>query len=183
METKRCRYRWDQCENEALPGLSRCQPCLDRERENDAKRRLNGGQKRKNEAYFRTPHGRAMKQARIAKRRGALWVLYDAHKIFQEHEYTCYLCGLKFEGPEMLTKEHVIPISKGGPDAAFNVLPACKSCNSRKRDKFLWQLPFDPYDYPTDPNLLVVPVNGSLWTPSLLIPGTAAFEEFQERVA
>jgi 5-methylcytosine-specific restriction endonuclease McrA len=134
-------------------------------------------------AYFSRPEGRAKRQARVAKRRGMLWVLYDAHKIFQLHEYTCYLCGHVFEGTEMLTKDHVIPVSKGGPDMAFNILPACKPCNSRKKDKFLWELPFDPYDYPTDPNLLVMPMNGELWTPKLLVPGTKAFEEFQELVA
>lgn len=155
------------------------------EREFDATRRASGYQHRKRERYFATPHGRAMRQARVARKRGALYVLYDYLKIFEERDYTCYLCGHKFESSDLdgITKDHVIPIKKGGPDAAFNVLPACRSCNSRKGNKFLWELPFDPYDYPTDPNLLVVPVSGSLWTPSLLIPGTSAFEEFKEMVA
>lgn len=35
------------------------------------------------------------------------------------------------------TREHVVPISKGGRDAPDNVVPACKPCNSSKRDRAL----------------------------------------------
>lgn len=34
--------------------------------------------------------------------------------------------------PKKLTMDHVIPVSKGGPHTAENVVPSCKSCNSRK---------------------------------------------------
>ena len=40
----------------------------------------------------------------------------------------------------MLTKDHVIPITKGGKTSADNVIPACASCNSSKsnRDMIEW---------------------------------------------
>lgn len=31
-----------------------------------------------------------------------------------------------------LTKDHLVPLSKGGFHTAINVIPACKSCNSKK---------------------------------------------------
>lgn len=43
----------------------------------------------------------------------------------------CAYCG----ATSRLTKDHVVPISKGGTDYIENILPACLSCNSRKRDK------------------------------------------------
>lgn len=41
----------------------------------------------------------------------------------------CAYCGKRFQ---RLTKDHVIPISKGGEHTPENIVPACKSCNSKK---------------------------------------------------
>jgi 5-methylcytosine-specific restriction endonuclease McrA len=40
----------------------------------------------------------------------------------------CALCGTK----EKLTRDHVMPLSKGGADDIGNIQPLCVSCNSRK---------------------------------------------------
>lgn len=40
----------------------------------------------------------------------------------------CLVCG----SDEHLTMDHVVPISKGGPNYLVNVQPLCKSCNSKK---------------------------------------------------
>lgn len=37
----------------------------------------------------------------------------------------------------VLHKEHIVPVSAGGPLIADNVVPACRSCNARKRNKSL----------------------------------------------
>jgi len=44
-------------------------------------------------------------------------------------EYKCAYCGVKTK----LTQEHIIPVSVGGGYTADNIIPACKSCNSKKR--------------------------------------------------
>ena len=37
----------------------------------------------------------------------------------------------------MPTKDHVIPISKGGHNTKENIVPACQSCNNKKYNKIL----------------------------------------------
>jgi len=50
----------------------------------------------------------------------------------------CIYCG-RDDVP--MTRDHKIPLSRGGSNAIENILPACHSCNSRKRamtaDEFL----------------------------------------------
>lgn len=48
------------------------------------------------------------------------------------YEGRCAYCA-----GEAQTFDHVIPVSKGGKTEPFNMLPACKECNSSKRDRDL----------------------------------------------
>lgn len=45
----------------------------------------------------------------------------------------CAICDI--DGP--LSVDHIVPLSKGGPNWQFNIQPLCKSCNSRKSNKIL----------------------------------------------
>lgn len=44
----------------------------------------------------------------------------------------CHYCHHKVP-PQELTMDHLVPVARGGRSTRGNVVPACKSCNSRKK--------------------------------------------------
>ncbi len=46
-------------------------------------------------------------------------------------------CAYCKSNDSKLTRDHFVPISKGGLHVNGNIVPACKSCNSAKRNKLL----------------------------------------------
>jgi 5-methylcytosine-specific restriction endonuclease McrA len=53
------------------------------------------------------------------------------HELFRRDGYICMYCGSRSD-EHQLTRDHVIPLSKGGRDIWSNVVTACRSCNTRK---------------------------------------------------
>ncbi len=54
--------------------------------------------------------------------------------LFARDSYLCLYCGHDFNRPH-LTRDHVLPVSKGGRDVWENVVAACFHCNSRKGNR------------------------------------------------
>lgn len=53
---------------------------------------------------------------------------------WEEYDGLCAYCGSLAE-----TFDHIIPVSKGGKNQAWNIAPACRSCNSSKQDTDLFE--------------------------------------------
>jgi 5-methylcytosine-specific restriction endonuclease McrA len=51
--------------------------------------------------------------------------------LFARDQYLCLYCGREFHR-QQLTRDHVMPVSRGGRDVWENVVAACFHCNSRK---------------------------------------------------
>lgn len=45
------------------------------------------------------------------------------------YNYRCVYCGKK---SQLLSRDHLTPVSRGGQDTVDNIVPACISCNARK---------------------------------------------------
>jgi len=62
-----------------------------------------------------------------AKEQKRLWLLRLKHK-----ELFCALCGELILNADELSKDHIVPKSKGGPNSPSNYQPAHKRCNSKR---------------------------------------------------
>ena len=66
--------------------------------------------------------------------------LYDYRKKYLEHNhgifgyYICYLC-LKPVTKDEMEVDHIVPLSKGGPNHIINCVSSCRNCNRKKYDK------------------------------------------------
>ena len=73
-----------------------------------------------------------LKARRYAREKGAegSHTLEEWKAIKDSCGNVCIFCGSN----EKLTKDHIIPLSKGGSDYIENIQPLCKSCNSKKHN-------------------------------------------------
>ncbi len=55
-------------------------------------------------------------------------------KLFARDRCLCAYCGGRF-GFDHLTREHVVPVSRGGRDTWMNCITACRTCNGRKGNR------------------------------------------------
>lgn len=55
-------------------------------------------------------------------------------KLFARDRHVCAYCGEQFRERD-LSRDHVIPASRGGLDAWCNLASACRLCNTKKRDR------------------------------------------------
>jgi 5-methylcytosine-specific restriction endonuclease McrA len=54
----------------------------------------------------------------------------------------CHYCGC-YIAPAALTMDHVVPLARGGKSTKGNVVPACKTCNTKKKQ--LLPMEWDAY--------------------------------------
>jgi 5-methylcytosine-specific restriction endonuclease McrA len=98
---------------------------------------------RQKRRYRRNPEKYRLLKLRIEQRRRAklLGVFVeditpeDFRAICNRQNDCCWWCGRSAR----LTMDHVVPVSRGGKHEKNNIIGACQSCNSAKRDK-LWDL-------------------------------------------
>ena len=88
---------------------------------------------------YRTAHPEKKRESKDRRRARKLGCAINDFTAVQWKEmqemcgHLCCYCKKKFKG--MLTQDHIIPLSKGGNHTLSNIIPACKSCNSKKRDR------------------------------------------------
>lgn len=72
-------------------------------------------------------------------------------ELFHRDRHLCAYCGREFSS-QRLTRDHVIPISKGGSDTWTNVVAACMPCNQKKGARLLEKAGMELLYLPYVPN-------------------------------
>jgi len=71
--------------------------------------------------------------------------------LFKRDQNLCLYCGRSFSDRD-LTRDHVMPISRGGKDLWRNVVAACRRCNQHKSNRLLNECSMELLALPYTPN-------------------------------
>lgn len=71
--------------------------------------------------------------------------------LFGRDQFTCLYCGAPHSDGE-LTRDHVVPTSRGGADHWDNVVTACRRCNHHKGSRLLPETSLELLALPYVPN-------------------------------
>jgi 5-methylcytosine-specific restriction endonuclease McrA len=75
--------------------------------------------------------------------------------LFARDGYRCLYCGrhrAALRGREFLTRDHVVPMSRGGENTWDNVVTACSACNNRKASHLPEECGMHLHVQPHEPN-------------------------------
>jgi len=75
--------------------------------------------------------------------------------LFARDEYTCQYCGRhrgQLKGRQFLTRDHIVPLSRGGDNSWQNLVASCSPCNNRKGDRLPVEAGMRLLTKPREPN-------------------------------
>jgi 5-methylcytosine-specific restriction endonuclease McrA len=77
--------------------------------------------------------------------------------LFARDDYQCQFCHrtqAELRQRECLTRDHLLPISRGGGNEWTNVVTACSTCNTRKGNRLPEECGMLPLHPPTEPHFV-----------------------------
>ena len=75
--------------------------------------------------------------------------------LFARDGYSCQYCGRhrsELKGRQFLTRDHILPVSRGGGNSWDNVVTSCSPCNNRKGDRVPEEVGMRILSDPGEPN-------------------------------
>ena len=79
-------------------------------------------------------HRQAYHRRRAMQKQNGVFIIL--HKELKRlYSSPCNYCGAK----QNITADHVVPIARGGRHSIGNLVPCCKSCNSRKQHSYIME--------------------------------------------
>lgn len=77
--------------------------------------------------------------------------------LFARDRYRCQYCGRgagELKVRESLTRDHLVPLSRGGTNDWTNVVTACSTCNARKANHLPHEIGMQPLHAPVEPHFV-----------------------------
>jgi 5-methylcytosine-specific restriction endonuclease McrA len=77
--------------------------------------------------------------------------------LFARDRYRCQYCGraaIELRPREALTRDHLVPLSRGGTNHWSNVVTACSTCNARKGNQLPEEIGMHPLTHPVEPHFV-----------------------------
>jgi 5-methylcytosine-specific restriction endonuclease McrA len=77
--------------------------------------------------------------------------------LFARDRYRCQYCGRSqadLKPRESLTRDHLLPLSRGGTNDWKNVVTACSPCNARKGNRLPEEIGMHPLTHPVEPHFV-----------------------------
>lgn len=77
--------------------------------------------------------------------------------LFARDDYQCQYCGRRaseLKPRESLTRDHLIPMSRGGTNEWANVVTACSPCNTKKANRMPNEIGMHPLHVPSEPHFV-----------------------------
>ncbi|MFC1791146.1 HNH endonuclease [Gemmatimonadota bacterium] len=75
--------------------------------------------------------------------------------LFARDSYSCQYCGRhrsELRGRQFLTRDHILPLSRGGGNTWKNVVTSCSPCNNRKGGRLPGEAGMRLLSEPVEPN-------------------------------
>ncbi|MBC8123140.1 MAG: HNH endonuclease [Gemmatimonadaceae bacterium] len=114
-------YRCEICRQDFLVQLSPCPGCVDRDNQRQRARRA------KERRLHYDPQGK-VEEAEF----------WDLLRLYAG----CPCCSRPWHSVGLIARDHIVPLSRGGPNKARNLQPLCQDCNLWKLDRLIY---FDRY--------------------------------------
>ena len=93
--------------------------------------------------------------------------------LFARDAYRCQYCGRhrrELGYRESLTRDHLIPLSRGGGNTWANVVTACSKCNLKKGNQLPLECGLSPLNAPHEPNHIEL-----IWAVRKVTPAQAKY--------
>ena len=108
---------------------------------------------------FSLPSTIALKQYIKIRKMHSKRATLNKRNLFLRDDFQCQYCGRgsnQLKSKEQLTRDHVIPKKRGGPNTWENVVTSCSTCNHKKADLTLDKIGFILRSKPYAPSMFEI---------------------------